>query len=341
MTFINPDKSTKEIIDEVFDITKKDPAYLKSVIRGYVIDVEKGLDELLKIMGKKGFSFGGKGLETPYLTLSGSYSRLSAWLLGVIFDSKKYSEAPPDFEPLPDAPIKIADLKEAYFNKIKGFNQDTIKNMYALYGLRPFVRRNLDNLKLLVDKLADGSFAQFGATGLEDIDVMMSEGLHIKLGAYEEGLARKGYFIKKRDEKRGGYFKIGSRSFGKKHGGKFDIGKTLYSMSQGLNKINPMMYALNDKKTSKMMAKSGEITNDNLLPAVVSMGKPVYDATAISASTMITGNPVAGKILADSLWKDMVADKGIDPRDRQKSELLKAISGKIGAKLGKESGKIV
>jgi hypothetical protein len=102
-----------------------------------------------------------------------------------------------------------------------------------------------------------------------------------------------------------------------------------------------MMYALNDKKTSKMMAKSGEITNDNLLPAVVSMGKPVYDATAISASTMITGNPVAGKILADSLWKDMVADKGIDPRDRQKSELLKAISGKIGAKLGKESGKIV
>jgi hypothetical protein len=189
--------------------------------------------------------------------------------------------------------------------------------------------------------------SKWGATGLEDLDIILEEEL------YKRGdTAPKDYFIKKRDEREadiaskieGGYFKIGSRSFGKKHGGKFDLGKSLtkgaFAVSQGLNKINPMMIALNDRKTSKLMAKSGQITNDNLLPAVVSMGKPVYDATAMTASTAITGNPIAGKILADSLWNDMVAKKGIDPRDRQKNELLGAISGKIGDKLGKASGKM-
>jgi hypothetical protein len=101
-----------------------------------------------------------------------------------------------------------------------------------------------------------------------------------------------------------------------------------------------MMIALNDKKTSKLMRQSGEITNDYLLPAVVAMGKPVYDATAMTASTMITGNPIAGKILADALWDNMVANKGIDPRDRQKSELLGIVSSQIGNVLGKASGNI-
>jgi len=348
MTFINPDKSTKAIIEEVFEITAKDPAYLKSVIRGYVIEVEQGLDELLKVMGKSGFSFGGKGINRPFLRLAGSAGEFETWILSVAFDSGKYSEAPPQFEPLPDVVLKDKSdeqkLKETYTNKISSLTIKQLNNIYGLYGLRGHTGKKEHISNLLITSLFDGKMAKYGATGLEDLDVILEEQL------YKDGKRlEKDFFIKKRDEREkdiaskieGGYFKIGSRSFGKKHGGKFDIGKTLYSMSQGLNKINPMMYALNDKKTSKLMAKSGEITNDNLLPAVVSMGKPVYDATAISASTMITGNPVAGKILADSLWKDMVADKGIDPRDRQKSELLKAISGKIGAKLGKESGKIV
>jgi len=351
MTFINPDKSTKAIIDEVFEITAREPAYLKSVIRGYVIEVENGLDELLKTMGKSGFSFSGKGINAPFLKVAGSVGEFQAWILETAFDSRKYSEAPPQFEPLPDVRLKDKSdedkLKETFANKIKGLTKDQVNNIYGVYGLKGKTGKKDDIINLLINSLFDGRLAKWGATGLEDLNVILEEEL------YKKGdTAPKDYFIKKRDEREadiaskieGGYFKIGSRSFGKKHGGKFDLGKSLtkgaFAVSQGLNKINPMMIALNDRKTSKLMAKSGQITNDNLLPAVVSMGKPVYDATAMTASTAITGNPIAGKILADSLWNDMVAKKGIDPRDRQKNELLGAISGKIGDKLGKASGKM-
>jgi hypothetical protein len=60
----------------------------------------------------------------------------------------------------------------------------------------------------------------------------------------------------------------------------------------------------------------------------------------MGASTLLTGNPLLGKALADSLWDNMVANKGIDPRDRQKSEELGNFSGAIGNVLGKASGKM-
>jgi len=385
MTFINPDKTTKEIIEEVFEITAKEPAYLKSVIRGYVIEVENGLDELLKIMGKSGFSFKGTGMNSPYIKLAGSAGDFEAWILSVAFDSGKYSEAPPQFEPLPDVRLKDKSdklkLEETFFNKLKSLTKDQLTNIFALYGLKAGSGKKDDIANTLIIALSEGKYSKYGATGLEDIDVILAEELHKKKGAYKIGLGKSGYFITKRDEREadiaskieGGYFKIGSRSFGKKHGGKFNLGKSLskafdpkkngvakafepvgkafdkagtelskgaFVASQGLNKINPMMIALNDKKTSKLMRQSGELTNDNLLPAVVAMGKPVYDATAMGASTMITGNPIAGKILADSLWDNMVANKGIDPRDRQKSQLLGSVSGAVGNVLGKASGKM-
>jgi hypothetical protein len=352
MTFINPDKSTKEIIDEVFEITAKEPAYLKSVIRGYVIEVEKGLDELIKTMGKSGFSFKGKGIQSPYLRVAGSAGDFEAWILSVSFDSGKYSEAPPQFEPLPDVRLKDKSdedkLQETYLNKIQSLTKDQLQNVYDLYGLYAPKGKKEMILNQLIKKLFDGGFAKYGATGLEDIDVILEEELHKKKGAYKLGLAKSGYFIAKRDEREkdiaskieGGKVNIG-RSINKafKKAGK-DLSKGAFAVSQGLNKINPMMIALNDKKTSKGMADLGGVTNDYLLPAVVSMGKPVYDATAMGASTMLTGNPVLGKALADSLWDNMVANKGYDPRERQKSEALGTTSGAIGNVLGKASGKM-
>jgi hypothetical protein len=112
------------------------------------------------------------------------------------------------------------------------------------------------------------------------------------------------------------------------------VGKALDTAGQALGQgaiyANPMMWALSDKGTSQAMAKSGEITHDYLLPAVVSAGKPIYDATAITASTMLTGNPVLGKAVADTLWNEMVAKKGADPRQNQKSKELGDLSGFAG-----------
>jgi hypothetical protein len=288
--------------------------------------------------------------------MAGSAGDFEAWILSVAFDSGKYSEAPPQFEPLPDVRLKDKDdkakLEETFFNKLKSLTKDQIANVFALYGLKAGTGKKDDVINTLVIALSEGKYGKYGATGLEDIDVILEEELHKKKGAYKIGLAKSGYFSAKRDEREkdiaskieGGYFKIGSRSFGKKHGGKFNLGKSLtkgaFAVSQGLNKINPMMIALNNPKSRKVMAQSGELTNDYLLPAVVSAGKPVYDATAMGASTALTGNPIVGKMLADSLWDNMVANKGIDPRDRQKSQELGEFSGAMGKVLGKATGKI-
>lgn len=117
------------------------------------------------------------------------------------------------------------------------------------------------------------------------------------------------------------------------------VGKALETGAQGLAKgteyVNPMMWALKDKDTSNLMAKSGEITHDYLLPAVVSAGKPIYDATAMTASTMLTGNPVLGKAVADTLWNEMVAKKGYDPRENQKSKELGELSETFGKAVSK------
>lgn len=199
MTFINPDKSTKEIIDEVFDITKKDPAYLRSVIRGYVIEIEQELDKLLKIMGKSGFSFKQKTLKSIQ-----AYD-FEKWLLSTVFDSSKYSEAPPNFEPLPDTVLNsksdIDKLKETYYNKIKSLTKINFDLIYELYGLYPPKIRVADKSYHLINHLYDGTFAKYGASGLNDIDVILEEELHKGKGAFKQGLAREGYFIKKQEER--------------------------------------------------------------------------------------------------------------------------------------------
>ena len=108
------------------------------------------------------------------------------------------------------------------------------------------------------------------------------------------------------------------------------VSKGFEKMAKGTEYINPMMWAIKDKGTSKLMRQSGQLTNDYLLPAVVEAGKPVMDAVAMSASTALTGNPLLGKAVMDTAWKEMVEKPGYDPRKRQKSEALGEISKAVG-----------
>ena len=101
----------------------------------------------------------------------------------------------------------------------------------------------------------------------------------------------------------------------------------------GLNKLNPVMWGI--KNHPDVGIKLGEVTNNNLLPAVVEVGKPVYDATAIAFATSVTGNPALGKIAADEFWNKF--GKPYDPRSRQDNNALKKISEEIGKKAGQEA----
>jgi len=197
MTLINPTKSTKEIIDEVFKITERQPAYLKSVIRGYVLGIEKEIDVLLKILGTNGFKFGKN--SSKILTLSSN--ALEKWILDAMFDSSKYSKAPPQFEPLPNTVIKdkndIEKLKETYYNKIRSLKKEDFITIYQIYGLYPPKLKVVDMPNYLINQLIDGTLDKYGATGINDINVILDEELHKKKGAFKSHLAREGYFTKK------------------------------------------------------------------------------------------------------------------------------------------------
>ena len=114
------------------------------------------------------------------------------------------------------------------------------------------------------------------------------------------------------------------------------IGKSIKNSNKKLSKdfskaatvVNPMTYVT--KSGEKLMSGLGDVTHDYILPAVVSVGKPILDATAEAASTELTGSPVLGKVAVDALWNNMVAKKGADPRANQKSALLGKVSGVAG-----------
>lgn len=127
-------------------------------------------------------------------------------------------------------------------------------------------------------------------------------------------------------------------------GGRVDIGKKLRRgfrpIAKQLSKANPLAY----KPVQSLGAKFGDITNNYLLPAAVSAGKPLLDASMIAASTALTGNPFLGQMLSDVVWEEGVEKTGIDPRDRQKSKelgLLSGVMGEAGAKLYGAGGKLV
>ena len=111
------------------------------------------------------------------------------------------------------------------------------------------------------------------------------------------------------------------------------IGAFFNAIGDAARVVNPMTYLISNKKTAKAMSDLGQVTNNNLLPAVVSVGKPLYDAAAVTGSTLATGNPILGKVAADSLWNRMAAP--YDPRKRQTSPELKQLSEMTGKELAK------
>jgi len=119
---------------------------------------------------------------------------------------------------------------------------------------------------------------------------------------------------------------------GRRSGGKFGF----TDFVNGLNKLNPVMWGIQNHPDVGI--KLGEVTNNNLLPAVVAVGKPVYDATAIALATTYTGNPVLGKVVADEFWNQY--GRPYDPRNRQDNEALKIISEKVGKEAGKKAEQI-
>jgi len=201
MTFLNPEKSTTEIIDEVFTITAKDPAYLKSVIRGYVLEVDREMNNLFKEMGKGTFHLG-KG---SWKHVRGDEDAFSTWIIQNVFDSQKYSEAPPNYEPLPNVIGAINDksdeekLKETYITRLNSLTKDDLGRINGLYGLREWNTKKEQIITALVSSLMENRWAKYGSTGIKDLDYILDEGLYKKKD-YKGRIAPSGYFIKKRDE---------------------------------------------------------------------------------------------------------------------------------------------
>lgn len=184
MTMLNPEKSTKEIIDEVLDITKREPAYLKSLIRGYVRQVETGLDELIKTLGKPGFKYRDKKSSNAIYRLK---TKLNEWLLETMFE-------------VPDPA-----LIQSYKDKLKFLSKKEVNEIYDIYSQNRCIKKVDACINNIVDLLAKGVLYPFGATGLKDIDVILRDRLYdrevrrlspeFKYTLY--GLAMKGYFSMK------------------------------------------------------------------------------------------------------------------------------------------------
>ena len=96
--------------------------------------------------------------------------------------------------------------------------------------------------------------------------------------------------------------------------------------------VNPITYVSKIKGATNLMRQSGQLTDKYLLPAAVSAGLPLYYGAAGTAGMMLGGpaGALAATKAADILWQEAVAKKGFDPRERQKSKVLGAISEKVG-----------
>lgn len=91
-----------------------------------------------------------------------------------------------------------------------------------------------------------------------------------------------------------------------------------------------MMYAINNKKSNALMSKSGQVTHDYVLPAVVSAGVPIEMAVAGASGTML-GGPLGGigAVGATKMLKNQFLPK-YDPSKNQKIKLLNTVSGVAG-----------
>ncbi len=113
-------------------------------------------------------------------------------------------------------------------------------------------------------------------------------------------------------------------------------GKTTIQFSKAMDKVNPVGYAIRDPRLQSAMIKSGEISTDYLLPAIVQAGMPMYYGAAGTAGMMLGGPLGAAAAVqgARMLHDEMVGKPGYSPAQQQRSKSLGQFStavGKIGA----------
>lgn len=87
-------------------------------------------------------------------------------------------------------------------------------------------------------------------------------------------------------------------------------GKVKFKLSTISNKLNPINWV--GKSGRKGMIQLGQLTHDEILPAVVEYGKPIYEEVARYGATALTGNPELGDLASKTLWDSMGAK--YDPR---------------------------
>lgn len=231
------------------------------------------------------------------------------------------------------------DLIEQEFNRERGRELELLRDRIKGMSMR---RKN--QLRKIFDDMFDDEIAEYGEklTGDDAIYwaiLLDSEGVvggRIKMKKLGKPFSKA---VKKSGVK--GVVKKATTETGVSKG--YDTLQNLSTstVSKGSSKTKPAQTAMQsvnpmgNKGVQDLGRSAGDLTWYYALPAAVTAGKHMYDATAASASTLLTGNPYAGKAASSYLWETMVEDEDNDLRKNQKSKTLGLIAdeaGKQGAK---------
>jgi len=138
MVLNNPNKSTLQIIEKVMDITKKDPQYLSNIIRGYVVGVEKLLDETLKFLKKNGFSYSAlKSRATRSKVMEDVKDDMTtAFILDTIFETEKEQREKKQYKPLPPKKQKEKTIEDKLFELLMKKTKNELRELLFTLGLR-------------------------------------------------------------------------------------------------------------------------------------------------------------------------------------------------------------
>lgn len=212
----------------------------------------------------------------------------------------------------------IGDIEDFDFVK-----QD-VKSLFAKYGYMKKIQDKVTNLAGKFNQLVYGGNIEGGRISMAKVG-----------DPFRKAIAKSGIsgFVDKAVGKSG--IKGAYSGLNTNLGRAIDASnkKTIIPVMKSLK--NSDLNLIKNKQFNKLGRDAGDLTWHYLLPAAVTAGKHLYDGVAATASTMLTGNPYAGKKTADYLWQTMVADEGNDLRKNQKSKTLGIIAdeaGKAGAK---------
>ena len=136
MVLNNPNKSTLQIIEKVMDITKKDPQYLSNIIRGYVVGVEKTLDETFKFLKKEGFSYSALKSRSKMSKVRENVEddMTTAFILDTIFETEKEVREKKQYKPLPPKKQKERTIEDELFELLMKKTKKELSDI--LFSLR-------------------------------------------------------------------------------------------------------------------------------------------------------------------------------------------------------------